>query len=268
LILIVELYNEDCLVGMSRIPDASVDMILCDLPYGTTACKWDEVIPFEPLWKQYKRIIKPNGAIVLNASQPFTTKLIASNYSMFKYCWVWKKGKCSNFTHAKNMPLKQHEDICVFSKGSIGHECQLHEKRMKYNPQGLIKVDAVWHRPQKYNSEHKLDRESHSLNRIIEFTNYPKTIIEFDNSSNSERGMHPTQKPVELLEYLIRTYTDDGETVLDNCMGSGSTAVAAINTHRNFIGFELDSTYYEVAKNRIYNHITDSNMQDSYAIIA
>lgn len=244
-------YNQECIEGMKQLDDKSVDMILCDLPYGTTACKWDTVIPFDKLWEQYKRLIKDNGAIVLTASQPFTTALIASNYEMFKYCWVWKKGKSSNFTHAKNMPIKQHEDICVFSKAPIGHECQLHERRMMYNPQGLIKVDMPWKRPKKYDTEHKLTRESHKLERVIEFTNYPKSILDFDNSSNNERGLHPTQKPVALFEYLIRTYTNEGDLVLDNCIGSGTTAVAAINTNRKFIGFELDEGYYRIAQERL-----------------
>jgi site-specific DNA-methyltransferase (adenine-specific) len=236
---------------MPAIPDKSVDMILCDLPYGTTACKWDQVIPFAPLWAQYKRLIKDHGAIVLTASQPFTSFLITSNIGMFKYCWVWEKSKGSNFVHARNMPLKFHEDVCVFSNSKIGHECQLHEKRMAYNPQGLLKVDKHWSRPKQYNSEHGLDRPSHTLDRIIEFENYPTSILKFQNSDNHERGMHPTQKPVALFEYLIKTYTNEGDLVLDNCIGSGTTAIAARNTGRHFIGIEKEPKYVEIARKRI-----------------
>ena len=245
------IYNEDCLEGMKRIPDKSIDMILCDLPYGTTACKWDTVIPLEPLWEQYDRIIKDNGTICLFSSQPFTSFLVYSNPKEFKYEWVWHKSKGCNFTHAKNMPIKFHENICVFSKAPIGHVSQLRERRMKYNPQGIVRVDKSWSRPQKYETEHKLARKSHSLNRIIEYEGYPKSIIEFNNSDNRERGLHPTQKPVALCEYLIKTYTDEGDTILDNCIGSGTTAVAAINTNRNYTGFELDNHYCEIANERI-----------------
>ena len=159
--------------------------------------------------------------------------------------------------HAKNMPIKFHENICVFSSGKIGHVVQIKEKRMTYNPQGIIKVDKRWTRPKKYENGHSLRRESHSLDRVIEFENYPKSIIRFSNSDNRERGLHPTQKPIALLEYLVRTYTLEGETVLDNCMGSGSTGVACINTKRNFIGIEKDDKYFEIAKNRINNHLTN-----------
>jgi len=244
-------YEGDCLTLMKDIPDKSVDMILCDLPYGTTACKWDTVIPFEPLWKEYERVIKDNGAIVLTASQPFTSALIMSNPKMYKYNFVWEKSKGSNFTHAKNMPIKFHEDVCVFSKAPIGHKVQLGTKRMMYNPQGLIKVDRKWSRPKKYENGHNLSRESHKLERIIEFTNYPTSILKYGNSDNRERGLHPTQKPVMLFEHLIRTYTNEGDTVLDNCLGSGTTAIAAINTNRNYIGIEQDAEYVAIARQRI-----------------
>ena len=246
-----KIYNEDCLEGMKLIPDKSIDMILCDLPYGITACKWDTVIPLEPLWEQYDRIIKDNGAICLFSSQPFTSFLVCSNPKEFKYEWVWHKSKGCNFTHAKNMPIKFHENICVFSKAPIGHISQLHERRMKYNPQGIVRVNKSWSRPQEYETEHKLARKSHSLNRIIEYENYPKSIIEFNNSDNRERGLHPTQKPVALCEYLIRTYTDEGDIVLDNCMGSGTTAIACVNTNRKYIGFELSEEYCKIAEERI-----------------
>lgn len=239
---------------MNNIPDKCIDMILCDLPYGTTACKWDTVIPFDPLWEQYNRIIKANGAIVLFGSEPFSSKLRMSNIDNYKYDWVWEKSKGCNFTHAKNMPIKFHENIIVFSNAPIGHVSQLGDRRMCYNPQGLVKVDKKWSRPRKYDTGengHHLTRESHQLSRVIEFENYPTSILKYSNSNNKERGLHPTQKPVALLEYLINTYTNENEIVLDNCMGSGSTGVAALNLHRKFIGIESDEKYFEISKNRI-----------------
>ena len=251
-----DLIHGECLEKMQDIPNGSIDMILCDLPYGTTACKWDTIIPFEPLWEQYERIIKDNGAIVLTASQPFTSLLVMSNIKYFKYEWIWEKSKGCNFTHAKNMPIKFHENILVFSKAPIGHSVQLGNKRMVYNPQDLIKVDKHWSRPKKYNTEHNLTRDSHKLERVIEFEGYPKSIIKYGNSDNRERGLHPTQKPVALFEYLIKTYSIKGDTVLDNCMGSGTTGVACKNLNRNFIGIELDAGYFEIAKKRINETLT------------
>lgn len=241
----------DCLERMREIPDQSVDLVLADLPYGTTACPWDSVIPFAPLWAHYRRVTRPTAAIVLTASQPFTTALIASNYGMFKYEWVWRKSKGANFTHAKNMPIKFHENVVVFSTAPIGHKVQLGERRMAYNPQGLRKVDKKWSRPRKYDTEHGLTRESHSLDRVIEFEGYPTSVIEFGNSDNRERGLHPSQKPEALMEYLVRTYTSEGETVLDNTMGSGTTGVACINTNRQFIGIERDEAYFQIASDRL-----------------
>ena len=245
------IYCGDCLEIMPTLPDKSIDMILCDLPYGTTACKWDVVIPFEPLWKEYKRLIKDNGAIVLTASQPFTSALVTSNIKMFKYECIWEKSKGCNFTHAKNMPIKFHENIIIFSKAPIGHSVQLGNKRMIYNPQGIVKVDKKWSRPKKYDTEHNLKRDSHKLDRVIEFEGYPKSILKYGNSDNRERGLHPTQKPVALFEYLIRTYTNEGETVLDNCAGSGTTGVACIKTRREFILIEKDPKYVAMAERRI-----------------
>jgi len=245
-----KIYNEDCLEGMKRIDDKSIDMILCDLPYGTTTCKWDTIIPFKPLWEQYERVIKDNGVIVLTASQPFTTKLISSKIDLFKYTIVWKKdkSKATNFTHAKNSPLKVHEDICVFSKGSIAHKTNIN--RMEYNPQGLIPYGKTVKGNSKggKNNEHSMDRPSHKAEYVREFTNYPTSIIEFGTDFKQE---HPTQKPVALFEYLIRTYTNENETVLDNCIGSGTTAIACININRNYIGFELDKKYFDIANKRI-----------------
>ena len=227
------IYNEDCLEGMKRIPDGSVDMILCDLPYGTTACKWDSIIPFEPLWEQYERVIKDNGAIVLTASQPFTTKLIDSNIDLFRNCWVWNKKISGNPLLAKHQPLKVHEDICVFSKKRHNYYPQMRKGKMRKKGGGRSKLFDM-EMSAKYSDEY-----------------YPISIIEF---SNAKRGVHPTQKPVALFEYLIKTYTNEGETVLDNCMGSGTTAIAAINTNRNYIGFELDEGYYKASLDRIEKH--------------
>jgi len=237
----------DCLEGMKLMADASVDMILCDLPYGTTACPWDAVIPFEPLWEAYKRIIKPNGAIVLTASQPFTTALIASNMTWFKYCWVWEKNRVGGIFNAKNMPLKSHEDIVVFSDGTTANGS---DSRMPYYPQGLIETNRVGTNRKRSGKDTIGNRPSRSGHYVQTATGYPRTVLQFD----SECGLHPTQKPVPLFEYLIRTYTNPGELVLDNCMGSGTTAVACINTGRDYIGFELDSEYYVKAHERISNH--------------
>lgn len=246
-----EIWHGDCLELMKNIPDKSVDMILCDLPYGTTACKWDVVIPFAPLWVEYNRVAKKTAAIALFGSEPFSSSLRMSNIKNWKYDWIWEKSKGCNFTHAKNMPIKFHEEICIFSNGKIGHFVQLGEKRMPYNPQGLVKVDKKWSRLQKYENGHALSRESHQLERIIEFENYPKSILKFGNSDNRERGLHPTQKPVALLEYLIKTYTNKNELVLDNCAGSGSTLVAAKNLNRQFIGIEKEKKYYDVCLKRL-----------------
>lgn len=226
----IDLKQGDCLELMKDIPDKSIDMILCDLPYGTTACKWDNVIPFELLWEQYKRVIKDDGAIVLFGNEPFSSALRMSNIKNYKYDWVWKKSNVMGFLNAKKRPLKEIENICVFNSKI-------------YYPQGLNKNTKGKNRRGSQTDtlgKYKLINES-------EYTNYPRTILSFKN----ERGYHPTQKPVALLEYLIKTYTNEGETVLDNCMGSGSTGVACINTNRNFIGIELDEKYFEIAKNRI-----------------
>ena len=228
-----KIYNEECIEGMKKIPDKSIDMILCDLPYGTTACKWDTIIPFEPLWEQYERVIKDNGAIVLTASQPFTTKLIDSNIDLFRNCWVWNKKISGNPLLAKHQPLKVHEDICVFSKKRHNYYPQMRKGKMRKKGGGRSKLFDM-EMSAKYSDEY-----------------YPISIIEF---SNAKRGVHPTQKPVALFEYLIKTYTNEGETVLDNCMGSGTTAIAAINTNRNYIGFELDEGYYNASIERIKEH--------------
>ena len=228
----------DCLEGMKLIDDKSIDMILCDLPYGTTACKWDTIIPFEPLWEQYERIIKDNGAIVLMASQPFTTKLIMSKLDWFRYTWVWNKKKGGNIFLAKKQPMKIHEDIVVFSK-----------KPHLYNPQ-MVKRDKV-KKSKNYGTGESFGGTREKEDKVYTYTHtYPKSIIEFSNARQKGK-VHPTQKPVPLFEYLIKTYTNKGEIVLDNCIGSGTTAIACINTNRKYIGFELDKQYYDIANVRI-----------------
>ena len=229
----IELYCGDCLDVMKNIPDKSVDMILCDLPYGTTQNKWDSIIPLEPLWEQYKRIIKDNGAILLFGSQPFTTILNYSNISNYRYEWVWIKNNSTGFQLANKRPLKKHELISVFYK-----------KQPTYNPQGLIEHNKI----NKRGSMGENWSEMNSNNYIQRWTNYPTQILEY---KYDKQKLHPTQKPVALLEYLIKTYTDEEEIVLDNCMGSGSTCVACLNTNRKFIGIELEEKFFEIAKNRI-----------------
>lgn len=215
---------------MPSIPDASVDMVLCDLPYGTTACKWDVVIPFAPLWEQYKRVVKRNGAIVLFGSQPFTSLLITSNLRDYRYSWVWDKRLVGNPFVAKYQPLKVHEDICVFAADTPTYNPIMRTGKMRRKGGGYSKLWAV----------------EHSTARNDQY--YPTSIIEV---SNAVRGEHPTQKPVALCEYLIRTYTNEGDTVLDNTMGSGTTGVACVNTGCNFIGIERDEGYYGIAWERI-----------------
>jgi site-specific DNA-methyltransferase (adenine-specific) len=230
----------DCLERMKEIPDNSIDMILCDLPYGTTACKWDTIIPFEPLWEQYNRIIKDNGAIVLFGSQPFTTVLNNSNLKFFRYEWIWTKNNSTGFQLANKMPLKKHENISVFYK-----------KLPTYNPQGLKPYGKI-------NKRGKVGNGGHLANEcneyIQQFTNYPTQILEFPYDKEK---LHPTQKPVSLLEYLIKTYTNENNLVLDNTMGSGSTGVACVNTNRKFIGIELDEKYYDISCKRITDAISD-----------
>ena len=235
-----KIYNEDCLEGMKRIPDKSVDMILCDLPYGTTACKWDSIIPLKPLWEQYERIVKDSGAIVLTGDEPFTSQLITSNLNSFRYRWVWEKSYSTGFMNANKMPLKNIEDILVFYK-----------KLPTYNPQGVIEVNKKQVRKKDKSTTIYNDMGLKDGEYVQKLTNYPKQII---RTAKKESTIHPTQKPLALFEYLIRTYTNENETILDNCMGSGTTAIACINTNRNFIGFELDETYFNLANERITNH--------------
>lgn len=242
----MQLYNGDCLEIMKDIPDKSIDMILCDLPYGTTACKWDVVLPFNKLWEQYNRIIKDNGAIVLFGSEPFTSNLIMSNLEMFKYNWYWNKNSASGFVNAKLKPMNTMEIISVFSKGKTSNG---NKNNMVYYPQGLIPFNKITKRGNKPGKENSFYRPSTKDNcNFQEWTNYPKNYLEFNYQKNA---VHPTQKPVDLCEYLIKTYTKENELVLDNCMGSGTSGVAAVNTNRDFIGIEKELKYFEIAKERI-----------------
>ena len=238
------IYNEECLNGMKKIKDKSIDMILCDLPYGTTARNsWDEIIPFEPLWKEYERIIKDNGAIILTAQQPFSSKLVMSNPKLFRYEWIWEKTTARGHLNAKRMPMKAHENVLVFYK-----------KLPTYIPQKTFghkrKVSKAEH---KTNCVATLNYNEHGLTTYDSTERYPRSVQTFATDKQKE-ALHPTQKPVALFEYLIKTYSNEGDIVLDNCMGSGTTAIACMNTNRNYIGFELDQKYWKLSMDRIKNH--------------
>ena len=228
-----ELKLGDTLERMKEIPDGSVDMVMCDLPYGTTACKWDSVIPFEPLWEAYRRVCKKNAAIVLTASQPFTSALVMSNVKGFRYSWVWVKNKPVGHLNAKKRPMPGTEDVLVFCEGIEN-----------YNPQGLKESGVMVKRKGCSSGPYRDCAE----NTIQTHTGYPRNDIRF---AHDQSVGHPTQKPVALMEYLIKTYTDPGELVLDNTMGSGTTGVACMNTRRNFIGIERDENYFAICNERI-----------------
>jgi site-specific DNA-methyltransferase (adenine-specific) len=230
----LSLHQGDCLALLADIPTASVDLILCDLPYGTTRCAWDAVIPFEPLWAQYNRVAKVNAAMIFTASQPFTTALIASNLKAFRYSLVWEKAAATGFLNAKRQPLRAHEDIAVFYRRSPTFHPQFSDGPMKV-VKGAGSASSVYGKQSTPVRDYASDRR------------YPRSVLKFTR----ERGFHPTQKPVALMEYMIETYTDPGEVVLDSCMGSGTTGVAAKRLGRSFIGMELDAGYFEIAKSRI-----------------
>ena len=249
----IDLQKGDCLEIMKDIPDKSIDAIICDLPYGTTACKWDVVIPFEPLWAQYKRIIKDNGAIVLFGSQPFTSALVMSNPKWFKYSLVWEKSNPTGMGQANKRPMKYHEDICVF-----------YFKQPTYNKQMIPRLNKSMEQHIKnngtFNVSNKTSGNQQSIaykeipaNRYSATEKNPSSIIKINSlrANSKEWCDHPTQKPLDLMKYLIKTYTNEGETVLDNTMGSGTTGVAAVNLNRNFIGIEMDEHYFEIAEKRI-----------------
>jgi len=241
-----KLYLGDCLKVLPKLTDKSIDMILCDLPYGTISCKWDSVIPLDSLWEQYRRLC--SGTIVLFSAQPFTANLVYSNLPMFRYELIWVKNRPTGYLEAKNKPMAKHENILIFSHLKYSNGPGI---RMKYNPQGLIKsrrtsrttVNRVWG-----------DRPSRPKGKlyISEYTNYPDSILEF---VKDEKVVHPTQKPVALCEYLIKTYSDEGDLILDNAAGSGTTGIACLNTKRRFILIEKDKDYYEIMRRRIKEHI-------------
>ena len=235
-----EIYLGDCLELMPKhVEDKSVDMIFCDLPYGTTQNKWDSVIPLDKLWSEYERVIKDNGVIVLTAAQPFTSALVMSNIKLFKYEWIWQKTKCSGHLNAKKMPLRQHESVLIFYK-----------KLPTYNPQGLIDGDFNNSRPAQGSGIVKNYGKERYTKQISKKGNYPKTIQEFANPSGAGH-LHPTMKPLSLIEYMIKTYTNEGDLILDNTCGSGTTGLGAKNLGRNFIMMEQDPKYYEIACKRL-----------------
>lgn len=234
----IQLFKGDCLEVMKDISDGSVDMILCDLPYGTTQNKWDSVIPLDKLWDEYKRILKTNGVVVLTSQGIFTAKLILSNEKWFKYKLVWEKSKATNFLNAKKQPLRKHEDICVF-----------YNKQPKYNPQ--MTEGEPYDKGVRKNQLTGSYGDFKPVRVRSEGMRYPTDIIYFKTAESEGKVYHPTQKPVKLLEYLIKTYSNEGETVLDSTMGSGSTGEACLNTERNFIGIEQDEKYFEIAYNRL-----------------
>ena len=235
----IDLRLGDCLELMKDIPDKSIDAIICDLPYQITHCKWDSIIDLDLLWKQYNRIIKDNGAVVLFSTQPFTTLLINSNLKEYKYTWYWIKDNKGNFLNAKYQPLRQVEEINVFNKHN-------------YYPQGLKDYNKKGER----GTGAKITLMNYSNTWAQEKTGYPSNVLYY---GLDRTGLHPTQKPVALLEYLIRTYTNEGETVFDNTMGSGTTGVACVNTNRSFIGMELDEEYFNIAKKRIEDAVRENN---------
>ena len=254
----IDLYKGDCLEIMDRLisDGVVVDAIITDPPYGTTACKWDSIIPFDEMWLRLNKLIKPNGAIVLFGSEPFSSALRTSNIKNYKYDWTWKKSKPNGFQHSKNKPMKTIENVCVFSLAPMGHKSLLGSNRMEYNPQGIISkgitsVKECSHRGNTMGGDGVSSSRPNQVGREYEaFTNFPSDFLEYNNVTG-KNSIHPTQKPVALMEYLIKTYTNENELVLDFTMGSGTTGVACINTNRKFIGIELDKEYFNIAKKRI-----------------
>jgi site-specific DNA-methyltransferase (adenine-specific) len=247
-----KLYNGDCLAVMDKLIEqgVKVDAVICDPPYGTTACKWDTVIPFDEMWNRLNKLIKPTGAIALFATEPFATKLRMSNLNNYRYDWYCIKTKPSLYQHAKNRPMRAVENACVFSKSKWGHKSQLKDKRMEYNPQGISSI-GVKTVTKNFNAGGVVGERPNQIGKQYEaFTGFPNDVLEF-KSITGKSCLHPTQKPVDLLEYLIRTYTNENDLVLDFTMGSGSTGVACINTNRKFIGVEINEKYFNIAKDRI-----------------
>ena len=256
----IDLRKGDCLELMKGLPDKSIDAIICDLPYGTTACKWDTIIPFDPLWEQYKRIIKDNGAIVLFGSEPFSSALRMSNINDYKYDWKYRKQQGTGFLNAKKQPLRDSEDICVFYKKQPTYNPQMRHTGITRN--GIVKAreknldDYVYRKGIIGKTEYRDNGYKYPLTTLENL--YDKS--RFDSSKEKRKDRHPTQKPVALLEYLIKTYTNEGEVVLDNTMGSGTTGVACVNTNRGFIGMELDDKYFEIAERRITDAVREKQL--------
>ncbi len=245
-----ELYHGDCLEVMQSLPDNSIDMVLCDLPYQMTGCKWDVLIPFDRLWENYKRVCKKDAAIVLFGSMPFSAMLVSSNLKAYKHDWIWQKNRGSNFACVKYQPMREHESVFVFSYGKPEYN-PIMEERSKA---GLERTNYKL----QYNTKTHIYGDGFKKQMFVDLPKkrYPSSIQKF----NTEVGLHPTQKPVALCEYLIKTYSNENEVVLDNCMGSGSTGVACLNTNRKFIGIELDDNYFNVAKQRIETHVPQKNL--------
>lgn len=247
-----KLYQGDCLEVMDELISLGVkfDAIITDPPFGTTACRWDSVIPFDKMWERINKLIKLTGAVVLFGTEPFATKLRMSNFDNYKYDWYWKKSKSSLYQHAKNRPMRAIENVCIFSKSKWGHKSQLKDKRMEYNPQGISSI-GVKTVTKNFNAGGVVGERPNQIGRQYEaFTGFPTDVLEF-KSITGKSCLHPTQKPVDLLEFLVKTYTNENELVLDFTMGSGSTGVACLNTNRKFIGIELDKKYFNIAKDRI-----------------
>ena len=243
-----KIYLGDCLELMPQIQDQSIDAVICDLPYGTTDCAWDSVIPLDKLWAEYHRICKPSAVILLFGSEPFSSKLRMSNLKEWRYDWIWHKNSSAGFIHAHNRPLKDYEIVSSFCQYGMGHETTMGGRRMPYNPQGLIRDYKVCKWKKRDKDSLIGGRPAQDRQTIKEWTNYPHTTLHFNKEGDA---WHPTQKPVDLLRYLVLTYTNEGDTVLDNCMGSGTTAIACIKEKRHFIGFEINKDYYESACKRI-----------------
>lgn len=257
----IELIQGDCLEVMDELIEKGVvvDAIITDPPYGTTACKWDSVIPFDEMWLRLNKLIKQNGAIVLFGSEPFSSALRMSNIKNYKYDWYWKKTKANGFQHSKNRPMRAIEVASVFSNAPMGHKSQLGDRRMEYNPQGIKpsgkrKITESTHSGNTMGGENKKSSRPNQVGIEYEsYTNFPNDVLEYSNME--KRGLHPTQKPVALMEYLIKTYTNEGETVLDFTMGSGTTGVACKNLNRSFIGIELDPRFFKIAEKRINENL-------------
>ena len=250
--LIHKIICGDCIEVMPKLESKSIDMILCDLPYGTTTCAWDTIIPFESLWEEYKRLIRDNGAIVLTASQPFTSALVMSNPKMFRYCWIWEKEQGINFLFSKKQPIKVNEEICVFYKEQPIYNPQMMRGNPYISGKGITGETLKGH-AKKTVTVNKGER-------------YPRTVIKF-NRSNPKDQLHPTQKPISLFEYLIKTYTNETDSVLDNCIGSGTTLVAAERLGRNSIGIEINPEYCEIAYKRLLKEVSQIKMDREPSII-